>query len=43
VRELDDRTVGDGKPGPLTRQVMETFRAALHGRDARYNSWLYYV
>ena len=42
VRELDDRTIGDGKPGPITLQVMEVFGAALHGRDPRYRSWLYY-
>jgi branched-chain amino acid aminotransferase len=43
VRELDDRTIGDGKLGPITLKVMEIFRAALHGRDPRYRSWLYYV
>jgi len=43
VRELDDRVVGDGKPGPITMKVVEIFRAALHGRDARYRSWLYQV
>ncbi|MBV8056627.1 MAG: branched-chain-amino-acid transaminase, partial [Deltaproteobacteria bacterium] len=43
VRELDDRAIGDGKPGPITLKVMEVFRAALYGRDSRYRSWLYYV
>jgi len=43
VRELDDRQIGEGKPGPVTRKVMEIFGAALHGRDARYSSWLYHV
>ncbi len=43
VRELDDRQIGEGKPGPITRKVMEVFQAALHGRDSRYSSWLYYV
>jgi branched-chain amino acid aminotransferase len=43
VRELDDRRIGDGKPGPITRKVMETFRAALVGRDQRYCGWLYHV
>jgi len=43
VRELDDRTIGDGKRGPITQNVMEVFRAALHGSDPRYRSWLYYV
>ncbi|MGH7838697.1 MAG: branched-chain amino acid transaminase [Candidatus Binataceae bacterium] len=43
VRELDDRQIGEGKPGPVTRKVMEVFGAALHGRDSRYSSWLYHV
>ena len=43
VRELDDRQIGEGKPGPITRKVMEVFQAALHGRDPRYTSWLYPV
>jgi branched-chain amino acid aminotransferase len=43
VRELDDRRIGEGKPGPITLKVMETFRAALHGRDSRYGAWLYHV
>src|SRR6516165_8102580 len=43
VRELDDRIIGDGKPGPITLKVMEVFGSALHGRDSRYHSWLYYV
>jgi len=43
VSELDDRKIGSGRPGPITAKVRETFEAALHGRDARYRSWLYYV
>jgi branched-chain amino acid aminotransferase len=43
VRELDDRQIGEGKPGPVTRKVMEIFGAALRGRDSRYTSWLYHV
>ena len=43
VRELDDRQIGEGKPGPITRKVVEIFGAALHGRDARYRDWLHQV
>ncbi len=43
VRELDDRQIGEGKPGPITRKVMEIFSAALRGRDSRYSSWLHQV
>src|SRR3990172_7995754 len=27
IRELDDRTIGPGKPGPITQKVQETFFA----------------
>jgi len=43
VRELDDRKIGSGAPGPITKKVQEIFQAALHGRDARYRDWLYHV
>jgi branched-chain amino acid aminotransferase len=43
VRELDDRKIGSGAPGPITKKVQEVFQAALHGRDSRYRDWLYHV
>ena len=43
VRELDDRQIGEGKPGPVTRKVIQIFRSALHGRESRYRDWLYHV
>jgi len=43
VVELDDRKVGAGKPGPITRRVQETFQAALHGRDPNYRDWLHFI
>jgi branched-chain amino acid aminotransferase len=43
VRELDDRQIGEGKPGPITRKVIETFHGALRGREPRYDKWLHYV
>jgi branched-chain amino acid aminotransferase len=43
VRELDDRSIGSGKPGPITLKVREIFEAAVRGRDARYKGWLYPV
>jgi branched-chain amino acid aminotransferase len=41
--EVDDRTVGTGRPGPVTRQLIEGFRAATTGRVDRYKDWLEYV
>lgn len=31
VVKLDNRLIGDGKPGPITRDLMQRFRAATHG------------
>ncbi|MDQ4040793.1 MAG: branched-chain amino acid transaminase [Actinomycetota bacterium] len=40
VREIDDHAVGDGRPGPVTREVQAVFEDALHGRAERYRDWL---
>jgi branched-chain amino acid aminotransferase len=41
IRSVDDRELGD--PGPITRQVQETYFAAVRGEDDRYKDWLSYV
>jgi branched-chain amino acid aminotransferase len=40
VREVDNRQVGGGKPGPITRWVQEAYFKAVRGQDARYPEWL---
>ena len=40
VREIDDHTIGQGTPGPITRELQRVFDDALHGRDERYLEWL---
>jgi branched-chain amino acid aminotransferase len=40
VREVDDHTVGSGRPGELTLSVQQAFEDALHGRTERYHGWL---
>ena len=40
VAEIDDHTIGDGRPGPMTREIQRVFDDALHGRDPRYLEWL---
>jgi branched-chain amino acid aminotransferase len=37
VRSVDDRDLGE--PGPITRQVQETFFAAVRGEVDRYKDW----
>jgi branched-chain amino acid aminotransferase len=40
VREVDDHTIGEGRPGEVTRAVQRVFDDALHGREERYREWL---
>jgi branched-chain amino acid aminotransferase len=40
VRELDDRRIGDGTPGPITRRLQDLFFRVVEGREDRYRSWL---
>jgi len=43
VREVDNRVVGDGKPGPLTKAVQETYFRVVRGLEPKYHEWLTYV
>jgi len=43
IREVDDRRVGTGDPGPITRRLQERFFAAVQGKDAGRQGWLAYV
>jgi branched-chain amino acid aminotransferase len=40
LREIDDHTIGAGKPGEITLAVQAAFDDALHGRSERYREWL---
>jgi len=41
--EIDFRTIGDGKMGPVTHAVQKAFQAAIRGRHPRSAEWLDYV
>lgn len=43
VREVDGRTIGSGTRGPVTKEIQETFFAAVSGEMDRYASWVEYV
>lgn len=43
VRDVDDRPVGDGRPGPVTRRAQELFMAVATGHDDRHADWLEFV
>jgi branched-chain amino acid aminotransferase len=43
VRELDDRNIGAGKPGPITKKIQDIYFAAVKGENPKYASWLTYI
>jgi branched-chain amino acid aminotransferase len=43
IRAVDDRVVGDGRPGPITRQIQEIYFATVRGEVDQYKDWLDYV
>ncbi|GMR08839.1 MAG: branched-chain-amino-acid transaminase [Gammaproteobacteria bacterium] len=40
IRELDGRTVGDGKRGPVTEKLQKMYFDQIHGRRKEYPQWL---
>jgi len=43
IRAVDDRVVGEGKPGPVTKEIQEIYFATVRGEVDRYKDWLDYV
>ena len=43
IQSVDDRLVGDGKPGPMTCHIREQYFAAVHGELPEYKQWLTHV
>ena len=43
IRAVDDRTVGEGRPGPVTMQLQQTYFSAVRGEVDRYKDWLDHV
>lgn len=43
IREVDDRAVGAGRPGPVTAKLQETYFAAVRGQVDKYKDWLEHV
>lgn len=43
IREVDDRRIGPGKPGPLTRALQADFVRITRGQDPKYQRWLVLV
>ena len=43
IREVDQRTIGEGLPGPLTKKLQDTYFQVVRGMKAEYGHWLTYV
>jgi len=43
IRELDNRTIGAGKRGPITERLQSLFFDAVHDRHASHKDWLTFV
>ncbi len=40
VRELDDRRIGDGRPGPITCTIQKVYAQAIRGELPEHRDWL---
>jgi len=40
VKEIGHYRVGDGKPGPITRDILDVFTKVVHGEEPKYAKWL---
>jgi branched-chain amino acid aminotransferase len=43
IRSVDDRVVGEGRPGPITKVIQQTYFATVRGEVDRYKDWLDHV
>jgi branched-chain amino acid aminotransferase len=43
IREIDRRSVGEGRRGPIAKQLQESFFRAAKGEDERYARWLTFL
>ena len=43
IREVDNRKIGAGRPGPVTLDLQQAFFKVLKGQDKKYAGWLTYL
>jgi branched-chain amino acid aminotransferase len=43
IREVDDRIIGGGKPGPMTKELQAAFFDIVKGKNPEYREWLDYL
>jgi len=43
IREVDDRTIGEGTRGPTTKSIQGAFFDTVQGKEEKYKDWLSYL
>ncbi|MEN6472391.1 MAG: branched-chain amino acid transaminase [Syntrophaceae bacterium] len=43
AREIDERVIGEGKPGPITKKLQKAYFDVVKGCNNTYKDWLDYV
>ena len=43
IREVDNRQIGPGCPGPVTLELQQTFFRTIKGKEKKYEAWLTYL
>ncbi len=43
VREVDDRRIGTGRPGPITKSIQSRFFDIVQGKEEEYRHWLTFL
>src|SRR3970040_1110329 len=43
IREVDNRKIGAGRPGPVTLDLQQAFFNVIKGQDKKYAGWLTYL
>lgn len=43
IREVDDRTIGNGRPGPLSHKLQQAFFRVVEGKDDAFQHWLTFL
>lgn len=43
IREVDNRTIGSGRPGPMTCKLQQAFFRVVQGKDDTFQEWLTYI
>ena len=43
IREVDDRQIGEGRPGPITQKIQKLYFDVVKGKIEKYHYWLDFI